>query len=61
MTESEFIEMARAKYADINRLNARPSLLEYEQGFVELWTELGRAVAEKNLGAIPKDRRKKKD
>lgn len=61
MTESEFIEMARAKYADINRLNARPSLLEYEQGFVELWQELGRAVAEKNLGPIPKDRRKKKD
>ncbi len=61
MTESEFIEMARAKYAAINRLNSSPSLLEYEQGFVELWTELGRAVAEKNLGGTSKDRRKKKD
>jgi hypothetical protein len=61
MTEEEFLDMARAKYADINRLNTSPGLLEYEQGFVEIWMELGRAVAQKNLGSGGKDRRKKKD
>lgn len=61
MTEEEFMNLARAKYEEINRLNERPNLLEYEQGFVELWTELGRSIAQKNLGTTRTDRRKKKD
>ncbi|TDB59558.1 hypothetical protein [Arundinibacter roseus] len=61
MTEEEFIELARAKYLEINRLNELPGLLEYEQGFVDIWMDLGRSVAQKNLGVKSKDRRKKKD
>ena len=61
MNEQEFLEMAKAKYAEIHALNEAPTFLDYEQGFVELWTELGRQVAQANLGATGEDRRKKKD
>jgi len=60
MSEQEFLEMAKAKYAEIHALNEAPTFLDYEQGFVELWTELGRQVAQANLGARGEDRRKKK-
>jgi hypothetical protein len=61
MTEEAFLALARAKYAEIHRLNESPNLLDYEQGFVEIWTELGREVAQTNLGKTGKDRRKKKE
>jgi hypothetical protein len=60
MTEETFLSMAREKYAAIHKLNECPSFLDYEQGFVELWTEFGRSVAQANLGELGKDRRKKK-
>lgn len=61
MTEETFLNLARAKYAEIHRLNESPSLLGYERGFVEIWTELGREVAQTNLGDTSKDRRKKNE
>jgi len=60
MTENEFLQMAKAKYAQISKLKEKPTFLEYEQGFVELWTELGRQVAQAELGDGGKDRRKKR-
>lgn len=54
------MEMAKKKYADIHSLKDKPTFLDFEQGFVELWTELGREVMEANLGKAGKDRRKKK-
>ena len=60
MTEEKFLEMARAKYAEIKQLNAAPTLLDYEQGFVDLWMDLGREIIEANLGDSGKDRRKKR-
>ena len=61
MNEEEFLKMAKAKYAEIHVLNEAPTLLDYEKGFVELWTEFGRQVAQANLGDAGKDRRKKKN
>ena len=61
MTEETFLNLARAKYAEIHRLNESPSLMDYERGFVEIWTELGREVAQTNLGNTSKDRRKKNE
>jgi len=44
MNEEEFMKLAKAKYAEIKALNSEPTFLDYERGFVELWTELGRQV-----------------
>jgi hypothetical protein len=60
MTREEFAKLADAKYSEIQALTDEPTFLDYEKGFVELWTELGRQVAEKNLGNTGNDRRKKK-
>ena len=60
MNEEEFLKMAKAKYAEIHELNEAPTLLDYEKGFVEIWAELGRQVAQANLGDVGKDRRKKR-
>jgi hypothetical protein len=61
MSEEEFLELAKAKYAEIHAMSEAPTLLDYEAGFVEIWNELGRQVAQANLGTTGKDRRKKKD
>ena len=60
LTREEFAKLADAKYDEIRALKDKPTLLDYEQGFVELWTELGRQVAESNLDSGSKDRRKKR-
>lgn len=63
MDKEKFIKMAEAKYEEIQALNEEPTFLEYEKGFSELWTELGREVLQANLnkeGKESKDRRKKK-
>ena len=44
MNKEEFLKLAEAKYAEIHALKEKPTFLDYEQGFVELWTELGRQV-----------------
>lgn len=61
MNEEEFLKMAKAKYAEIQALKDEPTLLDYEQGFVALWTELGREVAQANLVNPGNDRRKKNE
>jgi hypothetical protein len=59
MTEEKFLEIARAKYAEIKQLNTAPTFLDYEKGFVDLWMDLGREIVQANLGEPGKDRRKK--
>lgn len=61
MTEEEFLQLAKTKYAQINELKRASNLLDYEKGFIELWEELGEQVAQANLGQQGKDHRKKKD
>jgi hypothetical protein len=60
VNKEEFLKMAEAKYEEIQSLNAQPTFLDYEKGFSELWTELGRQVLQSNLGGKGTDRRKKK-
>ena len=50
MTREEFAKLANAKYDKINALKKKPTLLDYEQGFVEIWQELGRQVIQADLG-----------
>ena len=60
MTREEFAKLADAKYDEINALKEQPTMLDYEQGFVEIWQELGRQVLQAELGEAGKDRRKKR-
>ena len=59
MTKEEFIELATEKYEALQKLNTHLNFYDYEKTFDELWTELGRAVLERNIGEIPNDHRKK--
>ena len=61
MTREEFAKLADAKYDEINALKKQPTLLDYEQGFVEIWQELGRQALQADLGDPGKDRRKKRN
>lgn len=60
MTKDDFLALAESRYDDLQRLNTEQThFYDYEKGFAELWTELGRAVLEGNLGELPESRRKK--
>jgi hypothetical protein len=61
MTEQEFLSLAKAKYTEISELKEQPTLLDYEQGFVDIWQELGRQIIQADLGGVSKDRRKKRN
>ena len=60
MTREEFAKLADAKYDEINALKKKPTLLDYEQGFVDIWQELGREIIQVDLGSSSTDRRKKR-
>lgn len=61
MTEEKFMSLAKAKYADINALNDEPTMLDYEQGLVDILQEFGREIVQANLDGGSTDRRKKRD
>ena len=60
MKKEEFLALAEQRFDALQKLNKLDNFYDYEKQFVALWRELGREVLEKNLGAIPTDRRKKK-
>ena len=59
MTKEEYLSLASEKYEALQTLNTNLNFYDYEKTFDELWTELGRAVLERNIGKIPNDHRKK--
>lgn len=60
MTRDELHRLVDQKYDEINALKQEPTFLDYEQGFVEIWQELGRQVLQADLGDAGQDRRKKR-
>jgi hypothetical protein len=60
MTKEEFLQIAGTRYDELQALNKLDNFYDYEKGFVSIWQGLGRSVLEKNLGELPKDKRKKK-
>lgn len=60
MTKEEFLQLAGNRYDELQALNKIDNFYDYEKGFVGIWQSLGRSVLEKNLGAVPQDKRKKK-
>ena len=59
LTREEFAQLAATRYDDVRALKQQPTLLDYEQGFVEVWTELGCQVAKATLDPTSEDRHKK--
>ena len=60
MTKVEYLELASRHYDRFQELNKIDNFYDYEVKFVNILNELGREVLEKNLGALVKDKRKKK-
>ncbi len=60
MTKQEFLAAAEARYDELQALNKITDFYDYEVKFVTIWKDLGRQVLEKNIGALSKDKRKKK-
>jgi hypothetical protein len=59
MTKEEFLALAGDRYDALQGLNKLNSFYDYEKQFVHIWQDLGKAVLENNLGAVPTNRRKK--
>ena len=59
MTKAEYLALAEARFEAITNLGQHADFYTYEQQFDQIWIDLGRAVLEQSVGAIPKDKRKK--
>ncbi len=60
ISKDKFLELASAKYEQINDLTSKPTMLDYECGLRDLMNELTLEVMQEQLGGEGKDRRKKK-
>jgi hypothetical protein len=60
MTKEEFLQSAEARYDELRALGKLDNMYDYEKEFVAIWQGFGRDVFEKNLGAVSRDKRKKK-
>ena len=60
MTREEFLALASERYDALQSLNELDNFYDYEKNYLAIWRDLGREVLERNLGDVPKDRRKKK-
>jgi hypothetical protein len=60
MTKEEFLQVAEARYDELRALGKLDNFYDYEKEFVAIWQGFGRDVFEKNLGVVPRDKRKKK-
>lgn len=60
MTKEEFLALAAQRYNKLQALHKPDNFYDYEKEFVSLWRDLGREVLEKNIGELPKDKRKKR-
>ena len=59
MTKEDFLAIATKKYDELQGLNKIDCFYDYEKEFVDIWTELGRQVMEKNIGDVPQNHQKK--
>jgi hypothetical protein len=59
LSEAAFVELARAKYAQIAELEKETSFYVYEKTFDAIWVDLGRQVLEGSISQVPKSVQKK--
>lgn len=60
MTREKFLQLANARFDELQALNKIDNFYDYEKEFEHIWKDLGRAVLESNISRLPADRRKKK-
>lgn len=60
MTKEEFMELVSKRYDALQALGRHDHFYDYEKEFEQIWLETGKEVLERNLGAVPGERRKKK-
>ncbi|KAA6302381.1 MAG: hypothetical protein EZS26_001494 [Candidatus Ordinivivax streblomastigis] len=62
MTKEEYLALAASHYEDLEKLKEKENFYDYEKGFDEIWTDLGRLYIEAQLNEMSttQDRRKKK-
>jgi hypothetical protein len=60
MTEAEFVELARRKWAELEQVKESKTLYELEERFDQVVSDMNRQMLESVLGQVPKDQRKKK-
>ena len=60
MTKEEFLQACGARYDELRATGKLDNFYDYEKEFVAIWQGIGRDVFEKNLGSVPRDKRKKK-
>lgn len=60
MTKAEYLELASQRYDKFRELKKIDNFYDYEVAFIKILDDLGREISEKNLGALVKDKRKKK-
>ena len=60
MTKEEFLQACESRYDELRSLGKLDNFYDYEKEFVSIWQDMGREVFEKNLGAVSRDKLKKK-
>ncbi len=60
MTEQQYLDLCKSRYAAISKLKGVEDFYEYEKQFVAIMQGLNRAVFENSISTLPADRRKKK-
>ena len=60
MDESQFMELARQKWAELQAIKEETSFYAFEGKFEAIVSDLNRQLLQSTLGAVPKDHRKKK-
>jgi hypothetical protein len=60
LSEQDFLELARTRYAELASLEKVANFLDYEEAFDALWVSLGRSVLEQSISQVPTNKRKKK-
>lgn len=59
ISKADYLALAEARYDALSALQTQPDFYTYEQQFDQIWTDLGRAVLENSISAVPQDYRKK--
>lgn len=60
MSKEQYLELAAAKWPELEKLQLEGNFYEFEKRFEAIWLELGQAVLETRIGKVPSDHRKKK-
>lgn len=59
MSKEEFVALALSRWPELESLDQEKDFYEYEKRFEQIMLDLSRAVLERKISTVGKDRRKK--